>query len=152
MRQWEFYPAMKDGRPIKAEVVIPFVFKKGDSAYRGRFDEVMGFRDVITEVLKGNISDSLKKFVDIGAYAVIGNRYEHLYSLMFDGSKGNSLIEGHDSKGKFFHTLIDDSEDSALLVVKTNPAKGKADRYHTVILMKSADGQWKIRGWHTSNQ
>ena len=152
IKQWEFYPAMKDGKPIKAEVVIPFVFRKGTGSYRAKFDDVMAFRDVITDILKGEISDSLKSYVDISAYAVIGNRYEHLYSIVFDQPKSNLLIEGRDSKANFSHTLIDDSGDSALFVLKTNPGKGKADRYHTVVLMKSADGQWKIMGWHTANQ
>ncbi|MGA3243193.1 MAG: energy transducer TonB [Bacteroidota bacterium] len=152
IKQWEFYPATKDGKPIKAELVIPFVFRKGTGSYRARFDDVMAVRDVITDILKGDISDSLKSYVDIGAYAVIGNRYEHLYSMIFDQPKSSLLTEGHDSKANFSHTLIDDSGDSAFFVLKTNPGKGKADRYHTVVLMKSPDGQWKIRGWHTANQ
>ena len=151
MKQWEFYPATKDGKPIKAEVVIPFVFRKGAGSYKARFDDVMAFRDVITNILRGEISDSLKLYVDIGAYVVIGNHYEHLYSTIFDQPTGGHLTEGRATEANFFHTLVDDSGDSAFLVVKTNPAKGKPDHYHTVVLMKSPDGQWKIRAWHASN-
>jgi len=151
MKQWEFYPATKDGKPIKAEVVIPFVFRKGASSYKARFDDVMAFRDVITDILKGEISDSLKAYVDIGAYAVIGNRYEHLYSTIFDQPRSGLLTEGHGMKASFSHTLVDDSGDSAFLVIKSNRGTGRPDRYHTVVLMKSPDGQWKIRAWHAGN-
>ena len=151
MKQWEFYPATKDGKSIKAEVVIPFVFRKGAGSYKARFDDVFAFRDVITNILKGDISDSLKAVVDIGAYAIIGNRYEHLYSIIFDRSRGRPLSEDHDAIPNFSSTLIDDSGDSAYLVIKINLPGSRADRYHSVILMKYPDGQWKIRGWHTGN-
>lgn len=149
IKQWEFYPATKDGKPIKAEVVIPFVFRKGTRSYKTRFDDIFAFRDVITHILRGDISDSLKMYVDIGAYAVFGNRFENLYAAVFDPSKNGHLIEGHDTRADFSHTVIDDSGDSAVFTIKTNPGRGKSDRYHTVVLMKSADGQWKIRAWHT---
>lgn len=151
MRQWEFYPATKDGKPIKAEVVIPFVFRIGAGSYKARFDDVFAFRDVITDILKGDVSDSLKTVVDIGAYAIIGNRYENLYSAIFDRSKGSPLTEGRDTKANFSATVVDDSGDSAYFVIKTSPPGGKSDSYHSVMLMKSPDGRWKIRGWHAGN-
>lgn len=151
IKQWEFYPATKDGKPIKADIVIPFVFRKGARSYKGRFDDVFAFREVITKILRGEISDSLKSCVDTGAYAVVGNRYESLYSIIFDQPRRGLLIEGRGAEADFSHTLVDNSGDSAFLVIKVKQAKGKPDRYHTVILVKSPDGQWKIQGWHAAN-
>lgn len=151
VKQWEFYPATKDGKPIKAEVVIPFVFRQGAGSYKAKLEDLFTVQRSVLNILQDHISDSLKSQVDPEAYAVVGNRYEYLYSLLFDTSKRGLLTEGRDSKVELSRTIVDDSEDSAFYVIKTLPARGKPERYHTIVLMKSGNGQWKIRAWHSSN-
>ena len=62
--------------------------------------------------------------------------------------KRNLLIEGRDCKIEMSRLVVGDAGDMAYLVLKTRPAAGKAERYHTVIFAKSADGKWTISAWH----
>lgn len=151
VRQWQFYPASKDGKPIKAEVIIPILFKRHGTPDSSRYTGYYAFADRVLAILRGATSDSLKSQIDPGAYAIIGNRYEHLYSLIFDKPKRDVLVEGPNSTSNFFALTVDDSEDMAVITMKTRPGAGKPERYHTIVLMKSSLGQWKIRAWHTSN-
>ncbi len=56
-----------------------------------------------------------------------------------------------DAKVEMSHSIIDDAGDMAYLVVKTRPAAGKEERYHTVVFMKSAKGTWTISAWHAGS-
>jgi TonB family protein len=147
---WEFIPAEKDGKPIRAEVIIPFKFTMGKGAYKSRFDGLDRAQVGVENLLKGEVAESLKSYINPEAYAVIGDRYEHLTSLISEKSKRGLIVDGPGSKIEFSSTIIDDSEDTAFMVIKNRPAKGKPDRYHTVIFMKTLGGEWKIRAWHTS--
>jgi TonB family protein len=150
-KQWEFLPATKDGKPIKAEVIIPFRFRLGEGAYKSRNEDPLTLEVIVQSLLHGEVSEGLKSQIGHEAYAVIGNRHEHLYSLIFDKSKRSLLVEGSDSKIEFSHLVVNDAKDAAFLVLKTLPAKGKSERYHTVVFMKSTDGEWRIEAWHTSS-
>ena len=149
--QWEFYPATNNGKPIKSEVVIPIHFKRHDSLDSATATTMHVLRDQILGILRGVVVDSTKNLIDLGAYAVVGNRYEYLYSLIFEKSKRDLLIEGSRSSSNFVSIAVNDSEDAALLVLTTHPGDKRAERYHSIVLMKTPMGQWKIRGWHASN-
>jgi len=77
--QWEFYPATKDGKPIKSEVIIPIYFKRHDSVDSVTAKTLYSLRDQISDILRGIVADSSRNLIDLGAYAVVGGRYEHLY-------------------------------------------------------------------------
>lgn len=150
-KQWEFLPATKDGKAIKAEVVIPFKFKLLDGAYRSQNEDLIMLQKTVRSFLQGEVSDTLKSHIDREAYAVVGNRYENLYSLIAEKSKRTLLVEGPHSKIASSRLILAHSGDAAFLVLKTLPAKGKSERYHTVVFMKSPAGEWRIEAWHTSS-
>ncbi len=150
VKQWEFIPAEKDGRPISAEVIIPFTFKLGPDSYKSKYDELDKLQERVRRFLQGEGAGDLSSLVDSGAYAIIGTRYEFLPALLVDNAKRALLVEGPDEKVEFSHMTVDDSEDSAFLVVKSRPGKWKTERFHTIVFMKAAAGGWRIRAWQMS--
>jgi TonB family protein len=151
VKQWVFTPAMKDGKPIKAEVTIPFMFKLGDKGLKSKHGNLLQLQDDIIKFLRGEAGDNVKGRVGTTAYAVVGNTYGSLTSFFSDGAKKNLLIEGPDSVVGFKRSVLGDAEDMAYLLLKTKPAPGKPERYHTVVFVKSPEGEWKISAWHAGS-
>ena len=86
-KQWEFSPAMKDGKPIKAEVTIPFRFKLAEGSDKSKPEELMRLQEDVHKLLRGEAAENLKSQIGTTAYAVVGNKYEHLASLFSDKAK-----------------------------------------------------------------
>ena len=59
INQWEFAPAMLDGKPIKSEVVIPFQFKVGPGSYPAHTEDLLKLLDDVQNVFKGEFSENL---------------------------------------------------------------------------------------------
>jgi len=148
VKQWEFSPAMKDGKAIKAEVTIPFKFKLADGPQKSKDEDLVRLQQTVHDILVGESIQGLKDKISAQAYAVIGNKQEHLIALLSDKGKRNLLVEGSDSRLETARTVVSDAGDMAYTVLKTRPAAGKAERYHTVIFMKSSGGTWTIAAWH----
>lgn len=149
IKQWEFIPATKDGKPIKAEVFVPFNYRLGDKSSKKQSELSLKLQDEVMKIIKGDISEKLKNLIDPETYAVAGGRYESLYSLLFDKPKNSPLVEGPKYKADFSHweTGVDDA---AVLVLKSALGNAKRDRFDTVVWMKTSEGVWKIRSWHMS--
>ncbi len=148
VKQWEFSPAMKDGKAIKAEVTIPFRFKLSDGPQKSKDEDLVRLQQSVHDILVGESVQGLKDKISAQAYAVIGNKQELLIALLSDKGKRNLLVEGSDSRLETARTVVSDAGDMAYTVLKTRPAAGKADRYHTVVFMKSSGGTWTIAAWH----
>ena len=151
VKQWEFTPARKDGKPIKAEVTIPFRFKLSDKGLKSKHGDLLRLHDDIIKFLHGDGDNNVKGRVGSTAYAVVGNTYGSLPSFFTDGTKKNLLIEGPDSIVEYKRSVLGDAEDMAYLLLKTKPAPGKPERYHTVVFVKSPEGEWKISAWHAGS-
>lgn len=151
VKQWEFSPAKKDGKPIKAEVTIPFRFKLADGSVKSKDEDLLQLEEDVRKLLRGDTAESVKGHISADAYAVVGNTYEYLSSLFSDKAKRDLLIGGRDSKVEMSHSIVGDAGDMAYMVIKTRPAAGKAERYHTVVFVKTPDGTWKISAWHAGS-
>ncbi len=147
-KQWEFSPAVKDGKPIKAEVTIPFRFKLSDGSLKSKDEDLLRLQHDVQKILLGESIEGLKDKISAQAYAVIGNKQEHLIALLSDKGKRNQLVEGSDSKFEMSRTVVGNAGDMAYLVLKSRPAAGKAERFHTVVFVKSPGGTWTIAAWH----
>jgi TonB family protein len=146
IKGWEFTPAMKDGKAIKAEVIIPFMYKLADSPKYATRDEIMFLQEDVIKLLHGESTESVKTKIGSTAYVVIGKTDQYLPSLLSDKAKRNLLVEGAGSKVEYSRLALSDSGDMAFLVLKTKPPK-KGERFHTVIFRKSADDTWSIVAW-----
>lgn len=146
INKWEFSPVYKEGKPARAEVVVPFKFVLQEKGGKSQ-EELMKLREEVLNLLRGEIPDNIKSKISADAYAVIGNKYEYLLSVLTEKPKKHLLIEGREAQFEMSQTTMGDAGDMAVLVLKTRSA-GKAERFHTVVFMKSTDGQWKIRAWH----
>jgi TonB family protein len=147
VKQWEFAPATKDGKPIRAEVTIPFKFKLAEKSGEALREELMNLQEDVHRLLRGEPTDGVKTKVGNTAYAVVGNKQEYLPSLFSDKSKRDLLIEGPESKIENTRLAANDACDMAFLVLKTKPSGNRAERFHTVIFTKSKEGQWTISAW-----
>jgi TonB family protein len=147
VKQWEFSPAMKDGKPIKSEVTIPFRFKLADGSLKSKGEDVIRLRDDVHKLLCGEARDKVQCQIGADAYVVVGAKQEHLAALLADKAARDLLVEGPDSKIETSRTVVSNAGDMAYLVLKTRPAPGKGERYHTVIFAKSTDGKWTITAW-----
>ena len=148
--QWEFFPATKDGKAIRSEVIVPILFKRHAAPDSSAMPGMVLLLDQILALLRGTQSDSVRTLVDLGAYVVVGSRYEHLYSLILDKSKRDLLIEGPKVTSNFISITPSENGDMAVFFFKTRRGAGSAERFHTVVLSKTAVGQWRIRSWHVS--
>ncbi len=151
VKQWEFSPAMKDGKSIKAEVVIPFRFKLAEGSDKSKQEGLMQLQEDVHKLLRGEPAQDVKSKIGTSAYAVVGNKYEYLSSLFTDKAKKDLLIEGRDCKIEMSRLIVGGAGDMACLVLKTLPAAGRAERYHTVVFEKSSDGKWTISAWHAGS-
>ncbi len=147
LKKWEFAPAMKEGKPIKAEVTIPFKFKLAEKSGEALREELMNLQKDVHKLLQGEPTDGVKTKIGKSAYAIIGNKQEYLASLFSDKSKWSLLIEGPESKIENTRLAVGDAGDMAFLVLKTKPSATRAERFHTVILSKSKEGSWTISAW-----
>jgi TonB family protein len=150
-KQWEFSPAMKEGKPIKAEVTIPFRFKLAEGSDKSKRAELMFLQEDVQKLLRGEAAANVKTQIGASAYAVVGNKFEYLSSLFSDKAKRDMLIEGPDSKIEMSRLAVGDAGDMAFLVLKTRPAAGKPERFHTVVFAKSSEGKWTIAAWHAGS-
>lgn len=150
VRQWEFAPATKGGVPIKAEITIPFKFRTGADAYKSGHEALFKLKDDVLEILRGELSEELKHFIDPEAYVITGSLHQPLLGLLTDKQKNSLLVEGKGTKIEFSRLRTDATEKTAYLVLKTIPEKSTAPRFHTVVFMQGSAGKWKIETWHVS--
>ncbi len=150
LKQWEFTPAQKDGKAVKAEVFVPFKFKLGDKAAKIENEDLTKMQDVVARIVNGKTPDDLKSLLEPEAYGVVGNKYESLSSLFFEKPKDNPLVGNSEYSTSFSHVGTSVSEDAAVLVLKSTTGKAKRDRFDTVVLMKNSEGHWRIHSWHMS--
>jgi len=142
--QWEFVPPTKNGKPIRAEVVIPFKFAlAGDEAFYGLITAA-------TDILRGKVTHATESLIDPEAYAVVGHRYELLHSILFEKTPPAKLVEGEKTNVIFSSLKSDEAKKTAVLVLKTGITQKKLEHFHTVVFMKSSEGVWKIKSWHAS--
>jgi TonB family protein len=150
VKQWTFMPAMKDGKPIKAEVTIPFRFALAEG--KSGAEALMKLKDSAVQLLQGKSTDDFVSHIDPEANIVIGGKMENLLRLVKDKEKRSMLVEGPESKLDFSQLRTSDKDDSAYLLLRMKPGGAKADRFHTVVFFKSKSGEWKIYSWQTSAQ
>jgi TonB family protein len=143
--KWEFIPAMKNGKPIRTVVMVPFKFAlSGD-------DEFFGLITFATDILqKKKVAQKAETMIDPEAYAIVGHKYVLLRSVLFDRNPQATLVEGEKTEVLFSSLKSDEAKSSVVLTLKTGTSKTKGIRFHTIVFMKSSDGTWKIKSWHAS--
>lgn len=102
------------------------------------------------DILAGKTLDKGAATISPEAYLVIGKRYENLHSVINGEIKGCSLHEGASRQEAWLHLKVNDQENAAVLVLKTQTDKKTDDRFHTVVFMKDSAGHWSIQAWHAS--
>ena len=151
-RQFEFSPATVSGKPVSIWVTVPFMFKLADKTdggdvkalpvgLQGAIGCIMSFlfeKDIAT--CKGAISPD--------AYAVVGSRYIPLVDAIKRRGTPKGLPDERGWKLSMVHTFIDDGAQLATLLLRTEYKKTGAFRFHTVVCVRSSEGEWKIRHWH----
>jgi TonB family protein len=148
IRQWEFTPALKDGKPIKCEIVVPFKFRLADSPKYGVREEIKFLQDDVLKLLRGESTEIVRTKVGASAYAVIGKKDEYLPTLLSDKGKRGLLVDGQGVETEYSRLAMNEAGDMAFLVLKTKPAAKHGERFHTVIFIKSGEGAWSIVAWH----
>ena len=150
VRQWEFTPATDNGKPVTAEVTVPFKFTLGADSYVSGSEEVFQLKENVLKILRGEMTADVNSFIGPEAYIVVGNKMEHLKGLLADKRKSGMLVEGKSSTMEMSRLITDDSHTSAYLMLKTRPGAGKGHRFHTIVFMQSPAGEWKLVTWHVS--
>ena len=149
-KQWEFTPATDNGKPIKAEVLIPFKFRLGPDSYKSGYETIFKLQEDAMRILRGEFTEELRSLIELEAYAVIGSNFEHLQSLLTDRRRSTQLVEGKATKIEMSRLRTDDSQNAAYLILKTKPGPKKATRFHTIVFMHNPAGEWKLASWHAS--
>ena len=150
VKQWEFTPAVDNGKPIKSEVLIPFRFRLGTDSYKSGYEALFKLKDDALRILRGELTEELKSLVDVESYAVIGSNFEHLQSLLTDKHKSSLLLEGKATKIEMSRLKTDAKQNVAYLILKTKPGPKKANRFHTIVFLQNPTGEWKLVSWHAS--
>jgi TonB family protein len=148
--KWEFLPARKDGRPIKAEVTIPFKFRLTDKDHAAHHDALFKLTEQVKQFLKGGSGVDLVSAADPAAYIVIGNKYENLRAVLKDESNKLKMLEGTASNFVSSHLETDETETAAYFVLQSLSKSGQTNKFHTIVLMKNEQSGWRIKAWHTS--
>jgi len=150
VKQWEFNPGTKNGKPIKVVVVIPFSFKLDKRSEGSEKEELKNIEEKIKDLVRGIIPEPVKNYITADAHIVLADRDELLSSVLSEQSKRKLIVEGSDVKIETTRMVLNEAKDGAFLVLKTHSPKSKSSRYHTIVLTKTTDGVWKIQAWHMS--
>jgi TonB family protein len=142
--KWEFSPALRNGKPIRSDVVVPFKFKLSED------EEFYGLVTVATDILRGKATQQTAAQIYPDAYAFVGHTYASLQSILFDKTPAAKLVEGEKTNVVFTAAKSDEAKKTVVLMLQTGAPDKKVEHCHTVVFMKSSDGLWKIRSWHAS--
>jgi hypothetical protein len=159
-RQWKFAPAQKSGKSVATWVTIPFRFRistseeddSKDSSVHDKYYKIFGaVRKTVEDVLKGiNIEEVIQRHLNPDAYIIYGNKYESLYGVLKNEHKDIKLIEGEKSKLRFLNFTLSDDGTTLLIIWISKITKSGAERYHTILFVKSKQDEWQIKHWHVS--
>jgi len=105
----------------------------------------------IQDILAGKSIHNTNIIISPSAYLAFGNRYENLKSVVTGESKTCSLKEDSTRATSNLVLKINDSENAAFVMLKTQTNKKNDERYHTVVFMKDSKDIWAIQAWHASN-
>jgi TonB family protein len=142
--KWEFSPALRNGKPIRSDAVVPFKFKLSED------EEFYGLITFATDLLRGKATRETAALIHPDAYAFVGHTYASLHSILFDNNPAAKLVEGEKTNVVFTSAKSDEAKKTVVLMLQTGATNKKVEHCHTVVFMKSSDGLWKIRSWHAS--
>jgi TonB family protein len=151
-RQFEFAPASVHGKPVSLWVTVPFMFKiadkSGTAALPGLPVSLQGATGCIMTLLSEKDVAKCKTSITPDAYAVIGNHYVPLADAIEHRGTAKGLPNEAGWEISMVHTIMDDGAQVATLLLRTVNKKTGAYRFHTVVCVRSSEGDWKIRHWH----
>lgn len=146
-RQYEFAPATAGGKPVSVWVTIPFMFKIADKA-EAPYPALRGVVGCIMTLLSEKDIAKCRSAITPDAHAVIGNHYVPLDDAIERRGTPKGLPDEHGWELGLVHTIMDDGTQLATLLLQTVQKKTGAFRFHTVVCVRSGDGEWRIRHWH----
>jgi TonB family protein len=151
-RQFEFDPATARGKPVSMWVTVPFKFKIADKTdgadLRSLPVSLQGAIGCITTILSGEDVTKCKSAITPDAYAVIGRRYMPLADAIERRGTAKGLPDERGWELSMVRTVMDDGAELATLLLRTVQKKSGAYRFHTVVCVRTGEGEWKIRHWH----
>jgi TonB family protein len=152
-RQFEFAPATVGGKPVSVWIVVPFKFKiagKTDGAdIKGLPVGLQGAVGCIMTLLSEKDVAKCMSALTPDAYAVIGTRYMPLADAIERRGTAKGLPDERGWELSMVQTIMDDGAQQATLLLRTANKKSGAYRFHTVVCVRSGEGEWRIRHWHT---
>jgi len=151
--KFEFDPATVRGKPVSMWVTVPFKFKIADKTdgadIRNLPVGLQGAIGCITNILSGEDVTKCKAAITPDAYAVVGQRYIPLADAIERRGTVKGLPDERGWELSMVRTVMDDQAQLATLLLRTVQKKSGAYRFHTVVVVRSGEGDWKIRHWHT---
>jgi TonB family protein len=151
-RQFEFAPATMHGKPVSMWVTVPFMFKIADktsgTGLQGLPVGLQGAAGCIMALLSEKDIAKCKPSVAPDAYAVIGTHYVPLADAIGRRGAAKGLPNERGWEISMVHTIMDDGAQVATMLLRTVNKKTGAYRFHTVVCVRSSEGDWKIRHWH----
>lgn len=147
VKQWQFSPAQKDGKPIRAEVTIPFKFVLGPGSYKSGYkDDISESEHVALQILRGKFTPELRSRLDDSATVLTpGSKKKNLLSLLDDPAAATQLVEG--SSMVIESTRAIPVVDGAMCYLLTTKSSRNARLlHHSIVFVRKADG-WKITDW-----
>ncbi len=152
-RQYEFAPATAAGKPVAVWVTVPFKFKiaekSGGAPAVGLPAGMKGVIDCIMTLLTQKDFGKCRPAIAPDAYAIIGNHYVLLSDAIEHRGTSKGLPDERGWELSTVHSIAGDGAQEATLVLRTVQKKSGAFHFHTVVCVRSGDGEWKIRHWHT---
>jgi TonB family protein len=151
-RQFEFAPATVSGRPVSIWVTVPFMFKLAEKTdgpeLKGLPVGLQGAIGCIMTLLSKKDAVKCKSSITPDAYAVIGRHYIPLVDVIERRGTAKGLPDERGWELGMVHSFMDDGAQLATLLLRTVQKKTGAFRFHTVVCVRSGDGDWRIRHWH----
>ncbi len=146
-RQYEFSPATAGGKPVPVWVTVPFKFKIADKG-EAISPSLKGAIGCIMTLLTETDMAKCKSAIAPDAYAVVGNHYVLLADAVERRGTSKGLPDERGWELGLVHTIMDDGQQLATLLLQTVQKKTGAFRYHTIVCARSGNGEWRIRHWH----
>jgi hypothetical protein len=121
-----------------------------DSKKQDQYGKWEPMVQMVQDILAGKNPDKRAIIISPSAYLVSGKHFESLQGVINGENKECSLNEGALRSAVWLHLKVNDPENAAFLILRTQTEKKTDDRFHTVVFMKDSGGQWSIQSWHTS--
>jgi TonB family protein len=149
VKKMEFEPAEKNGHAVAAEAVLPFkwVLKEKSVAPDQSLEDL---KSSLLRCFHGETLKNMDAYIDANARIILGGQEEALLPIRDNMNRVDRFLKESGSAVSSSEVDMGPDGRSAIIIVRTRQGSGKKGRLHSIEIVRTEMGTWKVRFWHAS--